>query len=72
VAPGQVSSEYFHFSYQFSFHLLVHTHHLLPETGTIGQIVADVPNGPRLSLPYEIIKIKKCCRLGGGRFAEKS
>jgi hypothetical protein len=46
VAMGQVFSEYFGFPCQFSFHGLLHTHHLSSGAGTIGQLVADVPSGP--------------------------
>jgi hypothetical protein len=46
VALGQVFSEYFGFPCQFSFHRLLHT-------GTIGQLVADVPSGLSLTPPQE-------------------
>jgi hypothetical protein len=46
VALGQVFSEYFGFPRQFSFHRLLHTHHLSTGAGTIGQLVADVPSTP--------------------------
>jgi hypothetical protein len=49
AALGQVFSEYFGFPCQFSFHRLLHIHHLSSGAGTIGQLVADVPSG--LSLP---------------------
>jgi hypothetical protein len=49
MALGQVFSEYFGFPCQFSFHWLLHTHHLSSGTGTIGQLMADIPSG--LSLP---------------------
>jgi hypothetical protein len=42
VALGQVFSEYFDFPCQFSFHRLLHAHHIPSGAGTIGQIVADV------------------------------
>jgi hypothetical protein len=42
---GQVFSEYFGFTCQFSFHQLSHTHHISSRAGTIGQTVAGVPNG---------------------------
>jgi hypothetical protein len=46
VALGQVFSEYFGFPCQFSFHLLLQIHHHLSSgTGTIGQLVTDVPIG---------------------------
>jgi hypothetical protein len=45
VALGQVSSEYFGFPCQSSFHQLLHNHpHLSSGAGTIGQLVADVPS----------------------------
>jgi hypothetical protein len=49
VALGQVFSEYFGFPCQFSFHRLLHTHHLSSGAGTIGQLVADVPSGLSLT-----------------------
>jgi hypothetical protein len=51
VAPGLVFSVYFGFPCQFSFHRLLHTHHLSSEAGTIGQLVADVPSGLSLTPP---------------------
>jgi hypothetical protein len=53
AALGQVFSEYFGFPCQFSFHRLLHTHHLSSEAGTIGQLVADVPSGLSLTPPQE-------------------
>jgi hypothetical protein len=50
VALGQVFSEYFGFTCQFSFHRLLHIHPLSSGAGTIGQKVADVPSGLGLSL----------------------
>jgi hypothetical protein len=44
-------SEYFDFPCQFSFHRLLHTHHLSTEAGTIEQIMADVPSGLSLTPP---------------------
>jgi hypothetical protein len=55
VALGQVSSEYFGFPCQFSFHRLPHTH-LSSGAGTIGQLVAHVPSGLRLTAPHELKK----------------
>jgi hypothetical protein len=46
-------SEYFDFPCQFSFHRLLHTHHLSSGAGIIGQIVADVPSGLSLTPPQE-------------------
>jgi hypothetical protein len=55
VALGQVFSEYFGFSCQFSFHQLLHIH--LPSgIGKIGQTVADVPSGLSLTPPKETKK----------------
>jgi hypothetical protein len=51
VALGQVFSEYFGLICQFSFHRLLHTHHLSSGAGTIGQLVADVPGGLSLTPP---------------------
>jgi hypothetical protein len=57
VAFGHVFSEYFGFPCQFSFHRLFHIHdHLSSGAGTIGQIVADVPSGLRLTPPRETTK----------------
>jgi hypothetical protein len=49
VALGQVFVEYFGFPCQFSFHLLLHTHHLSSGAGIIGQLVADVLSGLSLT-----------------------
>jgi hypothetical protein len=57
VALGQVFSEYFGFPCQFSFHRLLHNHHLSPGAGKIGQIVANVSIiGLSLTPPQEIKK----------------
>jgi hypothetical protein len=53
VALGQVFSEYFGFSCQFSFHRPLLTHHLSSGPGKIGQIVADVPSGLSLTPSQE-------------------
>jgi hypothetical protein len=45
VALRQVFSQYFGFPCQFSFHRLLHVHHLTSGVGTIGELVADVPSG---------------------------
>jgi hypothetical protein len=45
VALGQFFFEYFGLSCQFSFHRLLHTHHLSYGAGTIDHLVADVPSG---------------------------
>jgi hypothetical protein len=46
VALGQVFSEYFGFSCQsLLYQLLQNHHHLSSASGTVGQLVADVPNG---------------------------
>jgi hypothetical protein len=44
VEVGQVFSQYFGFSCQFSFHRLLHIHlqHLSPGAGAIGQLVANL------------------------------
>jgi hypothetical protein len=52
LALEQVFSEYFGFPRQFSFHRQLHTHHLSSGTGTIGQLVADVPRGLSLTPPH--------------------
>jgi hypothetical protein len=49
VALGQVFSEYFGFPCQFSFHRLLHIHHLSSGAGIIGQLVADVWSGLSLT-----------------------
>jgi hypothetical protein len=53
VPLGQVFFEYFGLPCQFSFHRLLHTHHLSTGAGTIGQLVADVPSGLSLTPPQE-------------------
>jgi hypothetical protein len=59
VALGQVFSEYFRFTCQFSFHRLLHIHHHLSSgAGAIGQIVAAVPSELSLSPPQENKKKK--------------
>jgi hypothetical protein len=58
VALEQVSSEYFGFLCHFSFHRLLHTHHLSSGAGTIGQILADVPSKLSLTPPQETKKKK--------------
>jgi hypothetical protein len=45
VAMGQVFSEYFGFPCQFALHQLLHTHRAIRGWYSIGQTVADVPNG---------------------------
>jgi hypothetical protein len=64
VELGQVSSEYFGFPYQFSFHRLLQTNHLSFGAGTIGQLVTDVPSGLSLTPPQET---KKKNNLSGRR-----
>jgi hypothetical protein len=59
VALEQVFSEYFGFPYQFSFHRLLHIHHLSSGAGTMGQIVADVPSGLSLTPPQEKEKLER-------------
>jgi hypothetical protein len=58
VALGQVFCKYFGFPCHFSFHQLLHTHHLSSGGGTIGQILADVPSGLSLTPPQEAKKEK--------------
>jgi hypothetical protein len=64
VAVGQVSSGYFGFPCQFSFHRLLHIHHhlLSAGAGTIGQLVADVPGGLGLT-PHQETKKKSSMSL---------
>jgi hypothetical protein len=54
VAMVQVFSEYFGFPCQFSFHRLLHTHHLSSGAGKIDQILADVPSGLGLTHPKKL------------------
>jgi hypothetical protein len=60
VALGQFFSKHFGFPCQFSFHRLLHTHHLSRRIGIIGQIVADVPSGHSLTPPQETKKNPPC------------
>jgi hypothetical protein len=53
VALAQVFSDYFDFLCQFSFHRLLHNHHLSCGAGTKSQIVADIPSGLSLTPPQE-------------------
>jgi hypothetical protein len=53
VALGQFFFQYFGFPYQFSFHRLLHICYLSFGPGTIGQTVADLPNGLILTPPQE-------------------
>jgi hypothetical protein len=65
VALKQVFSEYFGLTHQFSFHRLLHIYHLSLGSGTIGQLMADVPS--RLSLtspPRNLKKILFLTRFG--------
>jgi hypothetical protein len=48
VALGHVSSEYFGFPCQSSFHQTLHTH-LSSGAGTTGQLLADEPSGLSLT-----------------------
>jgi hypothetical protein len=60
VALGQVSSEYFGFACQISFHRLLNIHHHLSSgTSTIGQLVADVPSALSLTPPQETKKVEE-------------
>jgi hypothetical protein len=57
VTLGQVLSQCFSFPCQFSFHRLLHTHHLSSAAVTTGQTIADVPSGLSLTSPQETKKI---------------
>jgi hypothetical protein len=60
VALEKVFTEYFGFPCQFSFHQLLHTHHhALSGAGTIGETVAYVPSGLRLTPLKETLKKPK-------------
>jgi hypothetical protein len=67
VSLVQVFSEYFGFPCQFSFHRLLHIHHLLSSgAGTIGQTVIDIPSGLNFTAHQEtkkenIAKQRNCC-----------
>jgi hypothetical protein len=50
VAIRQILSKYFGFSWQSSFHQILH-HHNHPGQATIGQLVAAVPSGPSWTPP---------------------
>jgi hypothetical protein len=56
VALEQIFCEYFGFPCQFSFHLLLPICHLSSGAGTIGQLVADVPNELSLT-PHQKLTI---------------
>jgi hypothetical protein len=56
VAMGQVFSGYFGFSCQFSFHRLLHIHHLSSGADAVVQLVADIPSGLSQSQPQETNK----------------
>jgi hypothetical protein len=51
VAQGQVFSEYFHFIYQL---LHIRRYHPSFRSGTVGQMVADVPSELILTPPQEV------------------
>jgi hypothetical protein len=59
----QIASEYFGFPSQFSFHQMLHTH-LSSVARTIGQLVADVRSGLRLT-PLHETKKKNCVLQSG-------
>jgi hypothetical protein len=61
VALGQIFSEYFGFPCQFSFHRLLHTHHLSSGAGTIGHLLAHEPSGLSLTPTQALLGI-----VGGG------
>jgi hypothetical protein len=56
VALVERFSEYFSFPCKFSFHRLLHIHHLSSGAGTLGQSVADIPSGLGLTPPQEAKK----------------
>jgi hypothetical protein len=58
VALGQFFLDYFGSPRQFSFHRLLHIHHLSSDIGTIGQLLTGVPNRLSLALPQECKKEK--------------
>jgi hypothetical protein len=59
VVLVQIFSEYFGFPYQFSFHRLPHIHRDLSSgAGTIGQLVADLLNGPSFTPPQEELRYR--------------
>jgi hypothetical protein len=61
-----VSSEYFGFPCQFSFHQMLHNR-LSSGAGTVGQLVAGVPSGLSVTTPHENkAKKKLACRTKGG------
>jgi hypothetical protein len=59
LALAQVFSKYIGFPCQFSFHQLLHIHHLSTGAGRIGKLVADVTSGLTVSLtpPQETKKM---------------
>jgi hypothetical protein len=67
VALELVSSEYFGFPCQFSFHQMFHIH-LSSGAGTVGKLLADVPSGLSLTPPHETgTRLKKEEVSGGWR-----
>jgi hypothetical protein len=52
VGLGQVFCKYLGFPCQFTFHRLLHNHHLSSGASTIGKLVADVPNVLILTPPH--------------------
>jgi hypothetical protein len=55
VALGKVSSKYFNFHRQFSFHQVLNIH-LSYGARTINQLVADVPSGLGVTQTHETYK----------------
>jgi hypothetical protein len=51
---GAAFSEYLGFPCQFSFHRLLHIHHLSSGASTIGRLMADVPSRLSVIPPQEI------------------
>jgi hypothetical protein len=58
TALGQAFSEHFGLPCQ-SFHRLLHTHHPSSGADTIGQTVADVPSGLRITAQKKIKKLER-------------
>jgi hypothetical protein len=69
VILGQVFSEYFGSPCQSSFHQLPHNHHHLSSgSGTVSQVVADVPSGLSLTPPQATAQADAGFLVRGGRF----
>jgi hypothetical protein len=68
---GTVFSEYFGFPCQFSFHRLLHIHHLSSGAATIDNLVADVPSGLSLTSNQESKKKWGTCDVTAGWFESR-